>query len=215
MRKSEQEFINKKFDNCIITEYIEYKDNNHFVKIVCNCGEVISNRKRYSDINNKTRCINCRFKYSIDNDKKRLNVIYKGMKTRCYNSNFPQYKNYGQKGIKICDEWLNNKYEFIKWSLKNGYKKGLTIDRINPNLDYCPTNCRWISKSLNSAYANQQRIRKLTKPIMAISPQGEHILIENNIKEFYDKYNLDDSSIRKVCKGIYKSHKGWKFYYVE
>lgn len=215
MKKSKQEFINKKFENCMIIEYVEYKDYNHFVKIVCNCGEVISNRKRYSDINNKTRCIKCRFKYSLDEDKKRLNSIYKNMVTRCYNPKFKQFKNYGEKGIKICDEWLHDKYKFIEWSLANGYKNDLTIDRVNPNLDYSPQNCRWISKSLNSAYANKQRTRILTKQIMAISPYGEHILIEKNIKEFCDKYNLDDSSIRKVCKGIYKTHKGWKFYYVE
>ena len=94
MKKSKQEFINKKFENCMIIEYVEYKDYNHFVKIVCNCGEVISNRKRYSDINNKTRCIKCRFKYSLDEDKKRLNSIYKNMVTRCYNPKFKQFKNF-------------------------------------------------------------------------------------------------------------------------
>jgi hypothetical protein len=64
-----------------------------------------------------------------------MSSIYNKMLDRCYNENDKDYKYYGEKGIKICDEWLNNPVLFELWALDNGYKKGLTIDRINQMKD--------------------------------------------------------------------------------
>ena len=72
------------------------------------------------------------------------------MKTRCYNPNSSSYNVYGGKGIKICKEWLEDPGCFESWSLLNGYKNNLTIDRIDSNDDYRPENCQWITKSENS-----------------------------------------------------------------
>ena len=89
---------------------------------------------------------------------KRLSKIFKDMTTRCYSKNAREYRWYGGKGIKICDEWINNPKTFEDWALNNGYKDNLTIDRINSDKDYSPDNCRWITLIDNAKYKSTTTI---------------------------------------------------------
>lgn len=75
------------------------------------------------------------------NKKHPLYKKYYSMKARCYNPNSLAYKNYGGRGIKICDEWLEDVMNFYNWAINNGYKENLTLDRINVNGNYEPNNC--------------------------------------------------------------------------
>lgn len=74
----------------------------------------------------------------------KLYRAWASMKDRCYNTNAVEYKRYGNRGIKVCDEWRNNFEAFYEWAMANGYKDGLSIDRIDVDGDYEPNNCRWV-----------------------------------------------------------------------
>ena len=73
----------------------------------------------------------------------RIYTIWQQMKDRCYNSNNKSYKDYGGRGIIVCDEWKADAKNFSDWANANGYSDNLTLDRINVNGNYEPTNCRW------------------------------------------------------------------------
>ncbi len=116
----------------------------------CECG----NRKiirKFSVTSGRTKSCGCLQKKKTSEiftthgmSGKRLNSIYRGMKSRCYNKHSPDYENYGERGITICEEWLKTPCSFYDWA-KDKYKDGFSIERIDVNKGYCPDNCRFIS----------------------------------------------------------------------
>ena len=75
----------------------------------------------------------------------RLYRIWTNMKTRCYNTKSPKYKVYGARGITVYESWKNCYTMFMDWAITHGYNDSLTLDRINVNGNYDPSNCRWVS----------------------------------------------------------------------
>ena len=81
-------------------------------------------------------------------EKLRLYRIWSHMIRRCYKQKSNDYKNYGARGIIICDDWKNSFLNFYDWSMCNGYNDTLSIDRIDVNGNYEPDNCRWVTSKI-------------------------------------------------------------------
>lgn len=129
----------------------------------CDCGnltEVTSG----SLVKGNTRSCGCLRKETSSNkpndhhlSKSRLYIIWRNMKNRCYKVSDAKYESYGGRGIRVCNEWLGTQgfLNFRKWALGNGYDENserlqCTIDRIDVNGNYEPSNCRWVSNAIQS-----------------------------------------------------------------
>ena len=92
--------------------------------------------------------------------KTRLYRIWANIKTRCYNERDPHFERWGNRGITMCDEWKDNYQTFYDWAMSHGYSDDLTIDRIDNNGNYEPSNCRWIT--VKEQNRNKRNVRFIT-----------------------------------------------------
>ncbi len=122
-------------------------------KCKCDCGNISIVRGRNLRSGFTTSC-GCNQKEAVrranvihGHCNTRIHRIWSAMKQRCYNPNNTAFQNYGGRGIKVCDDWLHDFLEFESWAEKHGYDDTLTIDRMNNDGNYEPSNCRWITRA--------------------------------------------------------------------
>lgn len=130
----------------------EMPSNNQrtMVECICDCGAVrtICLQSLERGLTKSCGCLRnntYNFKHGQSNSK--LYRIWNHIKNRCNNPHDPDYRNYGGRGISLCDEWSRFD-EFYKWAINNGYCENLSIDRINNNNGYSPNNCRWTTRKI-------------------------------------------------------------------
>lgn len=168
--RSDADISGKKFGRltAIQPSCKETKSHDKYWEFRCDCGKMMT-AFRGSVVNGKTKSCGClQAEKSCKQGKKnvkhgmqplRLYHIWNNMKQRCKSPKHHAYKDYGMRGISVCEEWKNDFGAFREWALSNGYTESLTIDRIDVNGDYEPANCRWVD--MNGQMQNQRKTIKV------------------------------------------------------
>ena len=160
----------------------------------CDCGneKVVAVDKLHSG---NTKCCGClqrevhrKCRMTHGKSDTKLYLVWREMITRTENQNAERYGIYGGRGISICGEWHNDFQLFYDWAIQNGYKEGLTIDRIDVNGNYEPDNCRWITP-----YEQSRNLRKNVR----ITYSGKTMILKDWAKEIGIDYHTLWQRIRK------------------
>ena len=181
------DMIGKTFGRLTVIKRVPNKGKNARWGCICSCGEYVEVDGCHLR-NGGVKSCGCILKESKWNkthglSNSRIYEIWHGMKNRCDNGN----KNYGGRGITVCNEWKNSFDTFYEWALNNGYNETLTIDRIDVNGNYCPENCRW-------ATITEQQNNKRTNVII------EYDGVSHTVSEWAKILNIKRETLFKRLK---------------
>lgn len=163
-RKPVSDLLGKKFGRLLVVEYLGAgKHNKHYWRCECDCGG--SNALATYRLTGSAPTLSCgcirkeKLKENRCNPTRhglsthKLYQVFQSMHQRCVNPKSQRWQYYGGKGVSVCKEW-HSLTKFYDWAKASGYKEGLSIDRIDPDGDYTPENCRWITVAENTRRAH-------------------------------------------------------------
>lgn len=158
----------------------------------CDCGneKIVNSTSLKSGRSKNCGCITKERLTKHNKFNTRLYRILHGMKGRCYNSKNDNFKNYGGRGITICQEWLDDFMNFYNWAINNGYSDELSIDRINNDGNYEPSNCRWADVKTQSRNTSRTNLITFNNETMCL-------------RDWAKKLNINESTLNNRIR------KGW------
>ena len=159
----------------------------------CTCGSTCSVSSN-NLLRGTTKSCGCYRKNRVtthDESNTKLYYVWRSMKARCYVKSTDSYSLYGERGISVCDEWKNNYESFRDWALNNGYREGLSIDRIDPNDAYCPENCRWVTAKEQANNTRRNRYIEYEGCVYTVSQLAEKLGISYH--ECYRKFKEESA----------------------
>lgn len=162
---------------------VEYDGKGRWT-VKCDCGKIkhmLTRNFKYGQ-NKGCGCQQSKSAITHGKSKERIYKIWEAMKARCQNPNNKYYFNYGGRGIIVCEEWQRFE-DFYKWAISNGYNDNLTIERINSNGNYEPSNCCW---------EDRKRQANNTRRNVYVEFAGN----KKTIAEWADTLNIDYNTLK-------------------
>jgi hypothetical protein len=197
-----KDLTGKRYNRLVVLGIAYNKKGQWFWNCKCDCGKekILSSSRLNSGKTSSCGCLHIDvFRKNVYKHGKSKSLIYKvwrGIKSRCYNKNTECYHRYGGRGITMCQEWTgeNGFQNFYDWSICNGYKEEvgkkrnkLTIDRIDNNGNYEPSNCHWV-------YDKEQQNNKSSNVFLSFNGQAK------TIQQWADEYGLNYHFIKNKLK---------------
>ena len=153
-----KDITGRKFGKLTVLKLQTLKNHRTYWLCQCKCGNTKVVRKDHllSGVTQSCGCLEkvnlskLAFKSTHGHSAEPIYYVWNSMRQRCMNPKSTHYKNYGGRGIRVCDEWLTLFEPFYEWAMSHGYHEGLTIDRIDNDGNYEPCNCRWVTNKVQS-----------------------------------------------------------------
>lgn len=175
----------EKYGRLTVVNRVKTSESGRHVLCICDCGASLVVRFSYL-LSGNTKSCGC---FKIDRVKEcktthgqsgsKLYYIWIEMRQRCGNKKNGRFRLYGKRGISVCDEWQDFSI-FRDWALSNGYRVGLTLDRIDVNGNYEPSNCRWASQSVQCNNTRRNKMITYKNKTMSMSDWAKKLGVNYN-----------------------------------
>lgn len=212
----QSDYTGEKFGRLTVLQRLrQYDGKNTFYKCLCECGKetIVDGRNLKTGNTKSCGCFQSQRRIEVNithgGTYTRLYNIWCGMKARCYNPNSEKYKNYGARGIKICEQWVNDFHNFSEWAKVNGFVEKAsygqcTIDRINVDGDYSPENCRFTTLKEQMNNTTRNRYIEYNGNIKTVSQWSDYSGINQSclLRRLKLGWSIEKALLTPIRKGV-------------